>query len=836
MIDDRVEYDQKEIREMLARIEAGNRQGKVSGLNKTFSAYGLVGFVKFLEGYYIILIKKRRTVAQIGHHKIYKIEETEMVYIPNEIDKVNRDEAEYLKMFQSIDLSSNFYFSYSYDLTHTLQYNMSPCKCCTDSQSKNVLDENDGNIQGEDCFVTMWEQKMVDCTLFSHCTSARSVPNFKFVWNEYLLKSVDLHQDWLLFIIHGFVSQANIFVFGRPLYITLIAKRSKKYAGTRFLKRGANCEGDVANEVETEQIVHDSSVSSFKDGFFTSFVQMRGSIPSHWSQDISKMVPKPPITINIVDPFCIAAGRHFNELFSRYGSPIFVLNLAKKREIKRQESVLSDEFIETISYLNQFLPSEHQINYIGFDMARINKIKDESVMNRLSQIASNTIKSTGIFQSKSNELRDKRCGGFILPNGRILQTGIVRVNCVDCLDRTNTAQFALGKVALAFQLQALGIIAKPELKFETDTVRMLEELYEDHGDTLALQYGGSQLVHRIQTYRKIAPLSSHSRDIMQTLSRYYSNAFSDADKQNVINLFLGIYQANKRLPIWNLYTDFYLHFSNTKGRHLSQNGRKPYTDWVDEEVAKCLPRSSMEVFKGRKGTMICSGHDHGLDEKTDGYYEQYRPYEFTVFANTLAFEILHSCKDLMPNSTANYSPFCIRERPGKRHESLMGNNKIPKNPSVAGHITSEIEVCSDDEDDVSNDFCFCNNEDSEELHSYKSSPVRTFESILINSRNKYGRLLKPPKSKDLILYQNYVNIGMSAGEFDNKENDLIEVSQMKCRKNQFDNDTSFSIELDDVSERSISIYKKYIEKGVIGASRPSKKSIDIYKNYVKKMK
>lgn len=56
--------------------------------------------------------------------------------------------------------------------------------------------------------------------------------------------------------------------------------------------------------------------------------------------------------------------------------------------------------------------------------------------------------------------------------------------------------------------------------------RMLEELYEDHGDTLALQYGGSQLVHRIKSYRKVAPLTSSSRDIMQTLSRYYSNAFS----------------------------------------------------------------------------------------------------------------------------------------------------------------------------------------------------------------------------------------------------------------------------------------------------------------------
>lgn len=33
-----------------------------------------------------------------------------------------------------------------------------------------------------------------------------------------------------------------------------------------------------------------------------------------------------------------------------------------------------------------------------------------------------------------------------------MQHGVVRTNCVDCLDRTNTAQFAMGKCALAFQV------------------------------------------------------------------------------------------------------------------------------------------------------------------------------------------------------------------------------------------------------------------------------------------------------------------------------------------------------------------------------------------------
>ena len=57
---------------------------------------------------------------------------------------------------------------------------------------------------------------------------------------------------------------------------------------------------------------------------------------------------------------------------------------------------------------------------------------------------------------------------------------------------------------------------------------------------MALQYGGSQLVHRIRGYRKDNPWTSHSYDILNTVSRYYRNAFTDYEKQNAINLFLGI--------------------------------------------------------------------------------------------------------------------------------------------------------------------------------------------------------------------------------------------------------------------------------------------------------
>ncbi|VDO89501.1 unnamed protein product [Schistosoma margrebowiei] len=105
------------------------------------------------------------------------------------------------------------------------------------------------------------------------------------------------------------------------------------------------------------------------------------------------------------------------------------------------------------------------------------------------------------------------------------QCGIIRVNCVDCLDRTNTAQFVIGRVVLAYQLYGLGFLAKPDFMDNSQIDRLLQDLYDEHGDTLALQYGGSQLVHNINTYRKVKKLSSHSRDFVQTLSRLINDNF-----------------------------------------------------------------------------------------------------------------------------------------------------------------------------------------------------------------------------------------------------------------------------------------------------------------------
>lgn len=66
----------------------------------------------------------------------------------------------------------------------------------------------------------------------------------------------------------------------------------------------------------------------------------------------------------------------------------------------------------------------------------------------------------------------------------LLQNGICRTNCVDCLDRTNAAQFVFGKRALGHQLYALGVVDNPNLAFDSVAVNMLTEMYHDHGDSM----------------------------------------------------------------------------------------------------------------------------------------------------------------------------------------------------------------------------------------------------------------------------------------------------------------------------------------------------------------
>ncbi|KGB77995.2 polyphosphoinositide phosphatase [Cryptococcus deuterogattii R265] len=516
VVEDSTSYDETELHQLLRMVKDGNKsQG---GLDKVMDFHGLVGFVQFTTCWYMILVTKRSEVGLLGGHYIYHCDDTTLYPIGPKVEK-SAQETRMVNTFNLVDLSKNFYFSYSYDLTNTLQTNLT--------------------VSGNN---RRW--------------------NTRFMWNHHLLSpAFNLEEPrgrsrWIIPLIHGFVDQAKIHVFSRTVYLTLIARRSRHYAGARFLTRGANEHGHVANEVETEQIVseplstsfgqHDSSrpeklISDFSAGYggYTSFVQYRGSIPVMWHQESNQMTPRPPIEITIKDPFYTPAAKHFDDLLGRYGAPIYILNLIKSRESVPRESKLLFEYGQCVKYLNQFLPEGKKMEYIAWDMSQAAKSGQQDVIGVLEDICEESLQATNFFHGGPAR---NAVGTGPHRDHPLLQHGILRVNCVDCLDRTNAAQFAIAKRAFGHQLYALGFLATPYLEFSCDAVDVLTEMYHDHGDTLAWQYTGSALVNRVDTYRrtKATQWSSHSRDILENIRRFYNNSMLDGDKQSAINLFLGV--------------------------------------------------------------------------------------------------------------------------------------------------------------------------------------------------------------------------------------------------------------------------------------------------------
>jgi hypothetical protein len=245
---------------------------------------------------------------------------------------------------------------------------------------------------------------------------------------------------------------------------------------------------------------------------------------------------------------------------------------------------LLSAYAECTAYLNQFLPPEEgsKLRYIAWDMAQATKSRSQDVIGILEDIAEESIQLTGIFRSGD---RQPAKSGETGPIFR-LQHGVSRTNCIDCLDRTNAAQFSFGKKALGHQLFALGVVATPDLGFDSDIIDMLIEMYHDHGDTLAWQYTGSALVNRMDTYRqtKTRQWSSHSRDLLENVKRYYNNSMRDADKQAAMDFFLGIIPEHREKPPRRLHYQNWYDMNTLKQFKTSGNisaYTPSYNVWID---------------------------------------------------------------------------------------------------------------------------------------------------------------------------------------------------------------------------------------------------------------
>lgn len=434
----------------------------------------------------------------------------------------------------------------------------------------------------------------------------------RFFWNRLLHRHFERYgvctTTWLVKVLCGGINITTVYIGGLQAKACLISRLSCERAGTRFNVRGVNDLGHVANFVETEQVI-------FLNQIVLSFIIIRGSIPLFWEQP-GVQVGSHRIKMSRGSEISQAAyDKHMFLLRERYENTV-IINLLSSRE-----SELT---------LNQLFNSHHKTSQIGSEFPFINfdfhALCARGHRENLEKL----------FTYELNQYCEQY-GFFHAERGNViqLQQGVLRVNCLDCLDRTNSMQAYIG-------LKMLSKIVRCMERVDVDKVLpRLHDVYEN----LWVQNGDQ--ISRIYTGTGALEGKSMLKDGTLSVARTIQNNLLDASKQGAIDiLILGrllnrdySYRAASLLPHYFLYAspsilvemcDRYLSYcSNEKlrvvvgtwnvngGRHFDNtvyNRARPVSDWLVDY------RTSVEMGTG-EGDLLNNSTSEPPDIYAIGFQE-----------------------------------------------------------------------------------------------------------------------------------------------------------------------------------------------------------------------
>ncbi|KAH9835944.1 SAC1-recessive suppressor of secretory defect [Teratosphaeria destructans] len=299
--------------------------------------------------------------------------------------------------------------------------------------------------------------------------------------------------------------------------LTLISRRSISRAGLRYLRRGVDDDGNVANYVETEQILSPQSWDTSAKTF--SLVQVRGSIPLFFSQSPYSFKPL-PIMFGSETTNQAAFKRHFEKVQKRYGA----VQCASLVDKHGTEVSIGEAYEHHARLLNDHGGiGDTSLGFEWFDFHGVCKGMRFDKVTVLLDALESQLKSFGW-----NTTQDDR--------NIQQQTGVLRTNCMDCLDRTNVVQSAVGGWALQQQLHELGL----QIDLQSDSkTQWFNTLWADNGDAISKQYAGTAALKGDFTRTRKRNWTGALSDFSLTLNRYYNNVFGDYFMQLTIDFFLG---------------------------------------------------------------------------------------------------------------------------------------------------------------------------------------------------------------------------------------------------------------------------------------------------------
>ena len=132
------------------------------------------------------------------------------------------------------------------------------------------------------------------------------------------------------------------------------------------------------------------------------------------------------------------------------------------------------------------------------------------------------------------------------------QSGTVRTNCMDCLDRTNVVQSVFGRVIAQRQLWKLTAsgnepTGEPFESFQGGFEEIFREAWTDNANALSILYSGTPALKTDFTRLGKRTFMGALNDGMNSCRRYYINNYCDGYNQDCLDLALGKLQPTSKI-------------------------------------------------------------------------------------------------------------------------------------------------------------------------------------------------------------------------------------------------------------------------------------------------
>lgn len=529
---------------------------------KPFNAWAVLGAARLLQGLAVAFVTEAELAGTLRGHPVFRA--TGFRVLDPE-PAAHPDDERYVRLLRkAVDASSTgggLYFSYGADLTLTTQaFDQLKAPAAPKEGGEKDNQQSPPALYSRADPRVWWNKSLCDPLLTSEMGAASLAP---FVV-PFICGSVGQAGPFEVSMSPSSSEASSASPSSSPdaqVTLTLIARRGTSRPGVRHWRRGADAEGAVANFVETEQIVEivrlakssasasaattnnaPTKLSRDPRPSVASFVQVRGSIPLLWSQ-IPELKYKPPTRVAPAAASAAAFGKHAQSLLERYGD-VLALNLANAHG---SEGLLGEAYASLASVERAKNPKS--LRLVQFDF---HAVCGATRYDRLEEL----------WPALAPDVRDSHSFYFSPGEGKLAspapraQTGIVRTNCVDCLDRTNVVQGWLGRKAL---LEALSVVCSPlaaagenapstslaEAAGSPALEQAFKTLWADHGDGVSRQYAGTGALKSGFTRTGKRGLGGLADDGFKSLARYYLNNFRDGEKQDALDFVTGAFSPDK---------------------------------------------------------------------------------------------------------------------------------------------------------------------------------------------------------------------------------------------------------------------------------------------------